>query len=51
MFALVQAFGVGAEEARRMAWEPPGHFPEPRGAIFERVRRCGSGTDATESCE
>ncbi|MEM5448505.1 TetR/AcrR family transcriptional regulator [Paraburkholderia guartelaensis] len=39
MFALLQAFGVNADEARKMAWAPLGDCPEPRGAIFERVRR------------
>ena len=39
MFALLQAFGVGAKEARKIAWAPIAECPEPRGTIFQRVRR------------
>lgn len=37
MCALLQAFGIGAKEARKLAYAPIAECPGPRGAIFERV--------------
>ncbi len=42
MFALLQAFGLGAKEARAIAWTPIDECPEPRGIIFERARLAGT---------
>jgi len=39
MYALLQAFGIGAKEARKLAYAPIANCPGPRGAIFERVER------------
>jgi hypothetical protein len=39
MFALLQAFGIDAQEARALAYAPIDACPEPRGAIFERIGR------------
>jgi AcrR family transcriptional regulator len=39
MYALLQAFGIGAQEARELAYAPIADCPEPRGAIFERIGR------------
>lgn len=39
MCALMQAFGIPAEEARALAYAPIADCPEPRGAIFERIGR------------
>jgi AcrR family transcriptional regulator len=48
MCALMQAFGIPAEEARALAYAPIADCPEPRGAIFERighVREVGAKVD------
>ncbi|MDE1182177.1 TetR/AcrR family transcriptional regulator [Paraburkholderia sp.] len=37
MFALLQAFGVDAREARTLAYVPIGEPPRPRGVFFERM--------------
>ncbi|WP_454805375.1 TetR/AcrR family transcriptional regulator [Paraburkholderia fungorum] len=37
MYALLQAFGIGAKEARDLAYAPLTECPAPRGVIFERV--------------
>lgn len=47
MFALLQAFGVGAKEAHKIAWAPIRECPEPSGTIFQRVRR-DNRTDAEQ---
>ncbi|WP_144139374.1 TetR/AcrR family transcriptional regulator [Paraburkholderia sp. BCC1884] len=39
MYALLQAFGIAADEARELAYAPLVDCPEPRGAIFERIGR------------
>ncbi|HZZ10252.1 MAG TPA: TetR/AcrR family transcriptional regulator [Paraburkholderia sp.] len=39
MYALMQAFGIEAKEARELAYAPIAECPEPRGAIFERIGR------------
>jgi hypothetical protein len=50
MFALLQAFGVGAKEARKIAWAPIAECPEPRGPIFQRVRPMdAAGAERTEA--
>ncbi len=36
MYALLQAFGIDADEARELAYERVVECPEPRGVIFER---------------
>jgi AcrR family transcriptional regulator len=38
MYALLQAFGIGAKEARELAYAQVAECPGPRGVIFERVR-------------
>ncbi|EON10840.1 TetR family transcriptional regulator [Pandoraea communis] len=38
MFALLQAFGVSAREARKIAWAPLAECREPRGVIFQKNR-------------
>ncbi|SAL23642.1 TetR family transcriptional regulator [Caballeronia choica] len=37
MYALMRAFGIGAREARKLAYAPIANPPAPRGTIFERV--------------
>ncbi|KAK48618.1 TetR family transcriptional regulator [Caballeronia jiangsuensis] len=37
MYALMRAFGIGAKEARKLAYAPITDPSAPRGAIFERV--------------
>jgi hypothetical protein len=37
MYALMRAFGIGAKEARKLAYAPIADPSAPRGAIFERV--------------
>ena len=37
MYALMRAFGIGAKEARKLAYAPIANPPAPRGTIFERV--------------
>ena len=37
MYALMRAFGIGAKEARKLAYAPIADPPAPRGTIFERV--------------
>jgi AcrR family transcriptional regulator len=39
MYALLQAFGIAAPEARELAYAPIADCPEPRGVIFERIGR------------
>ncbi|MGC2972056.1 TetR/AcrR family transcriptional regulator [Paraburkholderia aspalathi] len=38
MYALLQAFGIDAKEARELAYAKIADCPGPRGVIFERVR-------------
>jgi hypothetical protein len=37
MYAQLQTFGIGAKEARKLAYAPIAECAGPRGAIFERV--------------
>ena len=39
MYALLQPFGIGAQEARDLAYAPIADCPEPQGAIFKRIGR------------
>ena len=39
MYALLQAFGIAAQEARELAYAPIADCPEQRGVIFERIGR------------
>ncbi|BCF96915.1 hypothetical protein PPGU19_014840 [Paraburkholderia sp. PGU19] len=41
MCALMRAFGIGAKEARKLAYARIADPPAPRGAIFERVDALG----------
>jgi hypothetical protein len=43
MYALMRAFGIGAKEARKLAYAPIADPPAPRGAIFERVDALADG--------
>jgi AcrR family transcriptional regulator len=43
MYALMRAFGIGAREARKLAYAPIAEPPAPRGAIFERVDALAAG--------
>ncbi|MDR5760568.1 TetR/AcrR family transcriptional regulator [Caballeronia sp. LZ035] len=43
MYALMRAFGIGAKEARKLAYAPIADPPTPRGAIFERADALADG--------
>jgi AcrR family transcriptional regulator len=47
MYALLQALGIGAREAKKIAYAPLAECSAPHGAVFERVDGV-SGTDEVE---
>lgn len=49
MFALLQGFGVGASEARELAFAPIAACGEPQGVVFERDQRHGQGAREVSS--
>jgi AcrR family transcriptional regulator len=48
MYALLQAFGIDAKEARKLAYAPIAACPGPRGAIFEPARTPDANNDLPE---
>jgi AcrR family transcriptional regulator len=46
MYALLRAFGIGAREARTMAYAPLAECPAPHGTLFERLEVVADGSQS-----